>query len=64
MKTIKIMLIVAACALLCTGCGKIEGYELKKVVDQCGGADKIHSIWVDAWVVKAYCIDGSRAGDW
>lgn len=53
------------CVILCmSACGKIETYELKKIVDQCGGIDKVHSIWKDSHLVKAYCTDGTRAGDW
>jgi hypothetical protein len=45
--------------LILTGCGEIYTYELDAIIKKCGGADKIHVIWVDGSYVKAYCINGT-----
>jgi hypothetical protein len=55
----KTLIAVLITTLLLTSCGKIEKYELKRIADRCGGYENIHQVWLDAHVVKAYCVDGT-----
>lgn len=60
MKILAILFVV-----LLAGCdGSVNGFELQAIAKQCGGVDKIHSLWSDVYDTNAYCNDGSRAGDW
>lgn len=46
-------------SLLLVGCGEINTYELKDIIELCGGHEKIHSIWIDTTIVRARCLDGN-----
>jgi hypothetical protein len=55
---------VALICLLCAACGDIYTHELTKIIEECGGAEKVHRMWVDVTTTKAYCLNGDRAGKW
>lgn len=44
--------------LALTGCGKMTTYELKSVLDKCGGLEYVHELWLDGTLARAICTDG------
>ena len=57
--------IVAVLAVLfVAGCSRIEGYQMRAIITECGGADKVYAMWRDVYTIKAECTDGRHAGEW
>ena len=50
----KIMLLT----LLLSGCGEIYTHEMASIIEQCDGAENVHTMWIDAHLVRARCFNG------